>query len=93
MVSFFYCAGASAGKNKYKNNSQREQRFRLHGCPEDDTIFLLKMLYIFGCARRSGAPTLGRLFFYNVKDLAFLRGLSINTARQMTGSIVLYTAG
>jgi len=49
---FFYCAGTSAGKNEYKNNSLREQRFRLHGCTEDDTISLLKVAYIFGCARR-----------------------------------------
>ena len=27
-------------KNKYKNNSQQDPLFCLHGCPEDDTIFL-----------------------------------------------------
>jgi hypothetical protein len=59
MVSFFYCAG----KNEYKNNSQREQRFRLHGCPEDDTIFLIKIAYIFGCAHRSGAGNTGAAFY------------------------------
>ena len=44
--------------------SRRERRFRLHGCPEDDTIFLIKIAYIFGCAHRSGAGNTGAAFYW-----------------------------
>ena len=57
---------------------------------EDDTLYFERTGVSFGGI--SLEPFLlaqERFYFekclYNVKDLAFLRGLSINTARQMTG--------
>ena len=85
-------------KMSTKITASKEQVFRLHDCSEDDTLIIERTGVSFGalvlsrsCWRRSGFIL--KKCLYNVKDLAFLRGLSINTARQMTGSIVLYTAG
>ena len=81
-----------------KNTASKERLFCLRWLPEDDTLIIERTGVSFGalvlsrsCWRRSGFIL--KKCLYNVKGLAFLRGLSINTARQMTGSIVLYTAG
>lgn len=51
-------------KNKYKNNSQRELVFRLHGCTEDDTIFLAIMCIILrGDSSALVLVAPGRIYF------------------------------
>ena len=56
------CAGAT-GKNGYKKYSQRKQRFRLHGCSEGDTIFLLKTGISSEIPYRSSVTSTGAVFY------------------------------
>ena len=48
LSCFLFCHKIILLKNGYKNNSQQEHRFRLRGCPEDDTIFYERTTVFFG---------------------------------------------
>lgn len=55
------CNGLKKG---IKITASGEQKFRLRGCPEDDTIILFEDGYFFwGYSGRSGVGSTGSVFF------------------------------